>query len=94
MKAIAKILVPVAFAFGAIGAASAQTLLIETDYPGQAPYAAATSTPSQNELAVIQFNEGAPVDNPAFEQKRVTRSRAEVQSDATIAVPYGPAMNA
>ncbi len=92
MKSIVKFLAPIALAFGTIGAANAQSLVIETDYPGPAPQTAVASAPAQTELYVLQSNEGPAEPNPAFE--RSTRSRAEVQSEASIAVPFGPAMNA
>lgn len=93
MKSIVKILVPVSLAFGAIGAASAQSYVIETEYPGPTPRTAVASAPApQGELYVLQ-SETAAVPNPDFVQPS-SRSRADVQAEATIAVPYGPAMNA
>ncbi|RPH66584.1 MAG: hypothetical protein EHM83_03650 [Burkholderiales bacterium] len=90
MKSIVKVLVPVTLAFGAIGAASAQT--IETDYPGPAVQTAASSAPSQAAPFLIQSNQGAVAVNPAYEQ--APASRDEVRSEAGLSVPVGPGFNA
>ena len=43
MKAIVKVLVPATLAFGVIGAASAQSFVVETDYPGPVVQSAAST---------------------------------------------------
>ena len=93
MKTIVKVLVPVTLAFGAIGAASAQSFVVETDYPGpivQSAASTATSAPAAPYL--IQSSQGAVQVNPADEQSSVTRE--EVRSKARLSMPVSPAFNA
>lgn len=93
MKSIVKVLVPFTLAFGAIGAASAQSFVVETDYPGPVVHSAAsTAAPSQSQPYLIQSNQGAVQVNPAYEQS--TLSREEVRSKARLSVPVAPAFNA
>lgn len=90
MKSIVKVLVPVTLAFGAIGAANAQT--IETDYPGPVVQTAVSSAASQAEPFLIQSSEGAVKVNPVYAGSEV--SREQVRSEASLSVPVGPAFNA
>ena len=93
MKAIVKVLVPATLAFGAIGAASAQSFVVETDYPGPIVHSAASAaTPSSSGPYLIQSSQGAVQVNPALEQSTATRD--EVRSEARLSVPVGPAFNA
>ena len=99
MKAIAKFAVPAALAIAAFSA-GAQT--IETDYPvvrtnGAMPETtqmhASPQAPAQSEPFLVQSNyEGVRV-NPA-QAPSSTLTRAEVQQDASIALPFGAAHNA
>ncbi len=100
MNAIAKIAVPAALAIAAFGV-GAQT--IETDYPvvrgtGSQPttvqmHAAPSQAPAQAEPFLILSNyEGARV-NPA-QARSSTLTRAAVQHDASIVLPYGASNNA
>ena len=63
MKAIVKVLVPVALAFGAFGAQAAGT--IETDYPMnlQSSASAAPGAPSQGESFLVQSNHEGITEN-------------------------------
>ncbi len=92
MKAIAKILVPAALVFGTIGAASAESILIETEYPGTPVYSA-TAAATNPEPYVIQ-SETAVEPNPAYARSFSQKDRAEVQAEAMVAVPFGPGLNA
>ncbi|MCL4185143.1 MAG: hypothetical protein KJ011_17020 [Burkholderiaceae bacterium] len=93
MKAISSILVSASLAFGAIGAAGAQTQIVEIDYPGPvAPSPAPAARPAQPEPYLIQSNQGAVQVNPAYE--RATLSREAVRSEARLAMPFGPGLNA
>ncbi len=93
MKAIVKVLVPATLAFGVIGAASAQSFVVETDYPGPVVQSAAsTATPAAAVPYLIQSSQGAVQVNPAYEQSTITRD--EVRSKARLNMPVAPAFNA
>ena len=101
MNAIAKLAIPAALAFAAFSA-GAQT--IETDYPvvnASGPVtgavkmqaAAPSRAPAQSAPFLIQSNyEGVRI-NPS-QARPSTLTRAEVQQDASIVLPYGSANNA
>ena len=99
MTKVARILVPVALAFGA-ASVSAQT--IETDYPvisGSVGVgtvttiqSAATTQPAA-EPFLIQSNAGPVQVNPAYDQAS-QRDRDAVQAEAELRMPYGPAFSA
>lgn len=93
MKAIAKILVPAALVFGTIGAASAGSVLIETEYPGTPVYSATATATMNPEPYVIQ-SETAVEPNPAYARSFSQKDRAEVREQATVALPFGPGLNA
>ncbi len=96
MKAFAKVLVPVAIAFGAIGAANAQAINYETDYPPQVMIAKSSDARPASvnaEPLLIQSNQGAVEVNPAYVEAN-KRTREEVRREAGIAQPIGPAFNA
>lgn len=95
MKAIAKVLVSTALAFGAIGAASAQSYVVETEYPGpEVPSANsnASTAATQSEPYLIQSSQGAVEVNPVYSRREVPLSRARVQR--ILSEPVGPAFNA
>jgi hypothetical protein len=95
MKAIANVLVSTALGFGAIGAASAQTYLVETEYPGPEVPSASSTTPTSallTEPYLIQSSQGAVEVNPVYSRREVPLSRARVQR--ILSEPVGPAFNA
>lgn len=96
MKSIARILVPAALAVGIVGSAGAKEILVETEYPGPTPTVDQRTNvaSTQTEPFLIQSNSEGPTVNPVYERRMSSRDRAEVQADATIALPYGPGMNA
>ncbi len=99
MKAIARVFVPAVLALGIAGQAGAGELLVETEYPGSAhaSTSASVASSSGSQAYLIQSNSEGPRVNPAFEASRTaaaSRSGADVRAEATVAVPYGPAMNA
>lgn len=98
MKTFVRVFVPAVLALGLVGQAGAREILVETEYPGPT-----TTMPSSNlasssnsEPYLIQSNNEGPRVNPGFESRtaQASRSSSEVRAEATIAVPYGPAMNA
>lgn len=100
MKTIAKLAVPAVLAFAAFSA-GAQT--IETDYPvvrGTGPMPTTQHMPSgssqgalQTEPSLIQSNYEGVRENPA--QAAPSRlTRAEVQREASVSVPFGALHNA
>lgn len=98
MKSIVRAFVPAVLAFGIVGQAAAGELLVETEYPGPTPTMSGTqiASSSGSEPYLIQSENEGPRVNPRFEARHATASRSgpEVRAEATIAVPYGPAMNA
>lgn len=96
MKSIVRIFVPAVFALGIVGQAGAGELLVETEYPGPAPTTSSTTVASSHsEPFLIQSNSEGPRENPAYSRtETASRSSLDVRAEATIAVPYGPAMNA
>ena len=100
MNAIAKLAISASLAIAAFGA-GAQT--IETDYPvvrGTGPqpttmqmHAAPSQTPAQAEPFLIQSNNEGVRANPS-QQRSSALTRAEVQHEASIAMPYGSSNNA
>jgi len=95
MKAIAKALVSTALGLGAISAASAQSYVVETEYPGpEVPSASSTtSTPvTQTAPYLIQSSQGAVEVNPFYSRREMPVDRARVQRILTQ--PVGPAFNA
>lgn len=95
MKAIANVLVSTTLGFGAIGAASAQSYLVETDYPGLGVPSAASATwteSTQTEPYLIQSSQGPVEVSPVYSRREVPLSRARVQR--ILSEPVGPAFNA
>ena len=100
MNAIAKLAVSASLAFVAFGA-GAQT--IETDYPvvrgtGSQPttvnmHAAPSQAPAQAEPFLVQSNHEGVRVNPS-QRPSSALTRAEVQQDASIVLPYGASNNA
>lgn len=97
MKTIVRVLVPAVLALGIVGQAGAREILVETEYPGPTATASGMAVAStQSEPYLIQSNSEGPRVNPVYATRSATASRSapEVRAEATIAVPYGPAMNA
>ncbi|HEY0877544.1 MAG TPA: hypothetical protein VGE10_03755 [Zeimonas sp.] len=98
MKSIVRIFVPAVVALGFAGQAGAGELLVETEYPGPTPTMSSTNVASSSgsEPYLIQSNSEGPRVNPVYESRTATASRSApaIRAEATIAVPYGPAMNA
>ena len=96
MKSIVRVFVPAVLALGIVGQAGARDILVETEYPGPAPMASSmVVASSQSEPYLIQSNSEGPRVNPVYARtESASRSAPEVRADATIALPYGPALNA
>jgi len=100
MNAFAKLAVSTSLAFAAFGA-GAQT--IETDYPvvrgtGSQPstmqvLAAPSQAPSRADPFLIQSNNEGVRVSPS-QQRSSALTRAEVQHEASIVLPYGASNNA
>ncbi len=96
MKSIVRVFVPAVLALGIVGQAGARDILVETEYPGPAPTVSSMAVASnQAEPYLIQSNHEGPRVNPVYARtETASRPATEVRADATIAVPYGPALNA
>lgn len=95
-QSIVRVFVPAVLALGIAGQAGAREMLVETEYPGPtATVPAATTVASNADLYLIQSNSEGPRENPAVASAMTaSRTAPEVRADATIALPYGPGLNA